>query len=55
MEALRHVGQSTKQQTTNLNYQINNGVTTEKNNDNLLKQLLKNITTPQQLNGQIFS
>ncbi|UJR31282.1 hypothetical protein I4U23_018782 [Adineta vaga] len=59
MQALRHVGQSTKvQQETNSNHyasnQVNNstnGTITDRNNDNLLKQLLKNITVPQQLNG----
>ncbi len=44
-----------RQQETNINYyltnQSTNGITTEKNNDILLKQLLKNITVPQQSNG----
>ncbi|CAF4225806.1 unnamed protein product [Rotaria sp. Silwood2] len=60
VQALRHVGQSTKiqQQESNLNYNLlnplsnsSNGITTEKNNDLLLKQLLKSMTVPQQLNG----
>ncbi|CAF3763812.1 unnamed protein product [Rotaria sordida] len=65
VQALRHVGQSTKiqqqqqqQQQSNLNYNLlnsSNGITTEKNNDLLLKQLLKNITVPQQLNDSQIS
>jgi hypothetical protein len=47
-----------RQQETNINYyltnQSTNGITTEKNNDILLKQLLKNITVPQQSNGSLF-
>jgi hypothetical protein len=49
---------SSRQQETNLNYyftdQSSNGITTERNNDMLLKQLLKNITVPQTLNGEEF-
>ncbi len=49
---------SFRQQESNLNYyltnQLSNGITTEKNNDSLLKQLLKTITVPQQSNGMFF-
>jgi hypothetical protein len=45
-----------RQQESHLNYyltdQSSNGITTERNNDILLKQLLKNIAVPQQLNGR---
>jgi hypothetical protein len=47
-----------RQQESDVNYyltnQSSNGITTERNNDILLKQLLKNITAPQQLNGRKF-
>jgi len=47
---------SFRQQESHINYYLTNqsanGITAEKNNDILLKQLLRNITTvPQQLNG----
>ncbi|CAF4746094.1 unnamed protein product [Rotaria sp. Silwood1] len=61
VQALRHVGQSTKiqPQESNLNYHLlnnsSNGITTEKNNDLLLKQLLRNMTVPQQMNDSQIS
>ncbi|CAF0824467.1 unnamed protein product [Adineta steineri] len=58
VQALRHVGQSTKIQqepsssyySSDQNSNSSNGTIQDKNNDTLLKQLLKNIAVPQQLN-----
>ncbi|CAF0860056.1 unnamed protein product, partial [Adineta ricciae] len=59
VQALRQVGQSTKlQQESHSNHRApeqspnsSNGATTDKSHDHLLKQLLKTITVPQQVNG----
>ncbi|CAF3372679.1 unnamed protein product [Rotaria socialis] len=64
VQALRHVGQSTKiqQQEPSMNFNLlnpmshtTNGIIMDKNNDILLKQLLKNMTVSQQLNDSQVS